>query len=158
MRKGRRRRLRSRPWALGAVAAAVLLVGVHSGTALAGPSEPVPGTPCTTAARACVDVAAKQAWLLRDGVVSYGPIAVSPGGQGKETPRGDFTVEWKNVNHRSAEFDNAPMPFAVFFAQGGIGFHEGTLDTPSAGCVRLARPDAIEFYDHLQVGDAVQIR
>jgi len=141
----------------GLAAAAVLLL-LAPGTALAGPADPVPGTPCTAAARACVDVAAKQAWLLRDGTVTFGPIPVSPGGPGQETPRGDFTVEWKNVNHRSAEFQNAAMPFAVFFAQGGIGFHEGTLDTPSAGCVRLARPDAIEFFDFLQVGDAVQVR
>lgn len=142
----------------GLAAAAVGLVVVFSGTAVAGPAAPVPGTPCTTVARACVDVAAKQAWLLRDGVVVFGPVAVSPGGQGHETPRGDFVVEWKNVNHRSAEFGGAPMPFAVFFAQGGIGFHEGTLQTPSAGCVRLTRPDAIEFYDHLQVDDAVEVR
>ncbi|WP_181781597.1 L,D-transpeptidase [Pseudonocardia pini] len=140
-----------RKWLVAAGALAVLALA--PGTALAGPGDPAPPR-CT----ACVDVAAKQAWLLRDGVVVRGPVAVSPGGQGKETPRGDFTVEWKNVNHRSKEFNDASMPFAVFFAQGGIGFHEGTLETPSAGCVRLTREEAIEFYDFLQVGDAVQIR
>ena len=49
------------------------------------------------------------------------------------------------------------MPFAVFFAEGGIAFHEGTLDQPSSGCVRLGREDAIEFYDFLEVDDPVQV-
>jgi hypothetical protein len=58
----------------------------------------------------------------------------------------------------SAEYDGAPMPFAVFFAEGGIAFHEGSLDRPSAGCVRLGREDAVEFFDFLDVDDPVQVR
>ncbi|MCU1625872.1 MAG: ErfK/YbiS/YcfS/YnhG family protein [Pseudonocardia sp.] len=48
------------------------------------------------------------------------------------------------------------MPYAVFFAEGGIAFHEGNLNTPSA--VRLAQAEASAFYDFLQVDDAVQVR
>jgi hypothetical protein len=65
-------------------------------------------------------------------------------------------VEWKNKHHRSKEFNDAPMPYAVFFAEGGIAFHEGNLNTPSA--VRLAQAEASAFYDFLQVDDAVQVR
>jgi lipoprotein-anchoring transpeptidase ErfK/SrfK len=50
------------------------------------------------------------------------------------------------------------MPYSVFFAAGGIAFHEGRQDTNSAGCVKLVREDAREFFEYLQVGDQVQIR
>lgn len=70
--------------------------------------------------------------------------------------QGNFRVEWKNANHRSTEFDGAPMPFAVFFAEGGIAFHEGRLDSHSAGCVRLGHEDAASFYDFLEVDEPVR--
>lgn len=156
---GRHSRARS-PRVRGAVAAGLVGVGTLAagqGQAVAGPG-PVEGTPCTAEARACVDLAGKKAWLIDDGRVVRGPVATSPGGPGHETPRGDFEVEWKNDKHRSKEFNDAPMPFAVFFAEGGIAFHEGNLQTPSAGCVRLAYEDARAFYEFLQVGHPVQVR
>lgn len=115
------------------------------------------GTPCSTEARACVDRARRTAWLIKDGVVEVGPVPAAPGGQGHSTPLGTFQVEWKNKDHRSAEFDNAPMPYAVFFAPGGIAFHEGSTESPSAGCVRLAHDDAVRWFDTLQVGDRVEV-
>jgi hypothetical protein len=144
------------------LALASVLVGLCSvgtvGIAQAQGPAPVEGTPCTEVARACVDLDAGQAWLIEDGKVVRGPVAISSGGPGKETPRGDFRVEWKNANHRSTEFDGARMPFAVFFAEGGIAFHEGNVNTSSAGCVRLAHEDATVFYDFLQVDNPVQVR
>ncbi|ALE75037.1 MULTISPECIES: L,D-transpeptidase [unclassified Pseudonocardia] len=116
------------------------------------------GTPCSTEARACVDRAGRKAWLIKDGRIEVGPVPAAPGGQGQSTPLGTFQVEWKNRDHRSAEFDNAPMPFAVFFAPGGIAFHEGNVDSPSAGCVRLDRANAERWFGALQVGDRVEIR
>ncbi|MGH3565253.1 MAG: L,D-transpeptidase [Pseudonocardia sp.] len=118
----------------------------------------VEGTPCTAEARACVDLDSRNAWLIADGVIVRGPLAISPGDAGRETPRGDFAVSWKNKDHTSKEFDDAPMPFAVFFAEGGIAFHEGNLGTPSAGCVRLSHDDAVAFFDFLEIGDPVQVR
>jgi hypothetical protein len=116
------------------------------------------GTPCSTEARACVDRAGRKAWLIKDGQIEVGPVPAAPGGQGQSTPLGTFQVEWKNRDHRSAEFNNAPMPFAVFFAPGGIAFHEGNVDSPSAGCVRLDRANAERWFGALQVGDRVEIR
>lgn len=49
------------------------------------------------------------------------------------------------------------MPYSVFFAAGGIAFHEGKHDTPSAGCGKLDHENAKAFYAYLQVGDEVQI-
>jgi lipoprotein-anchoring transpeptidase ErfK/SrfK len=148
-------RLRAR--SLVAAAALVVLGGFGvAGTAQADDGL-VEGTPCTEEVRACVDLASKRAWLIDDGAVVRGPVKMSPGGPGHETPKGDFRVEWKDTNHRSVEYDGAPMPFAVFFAEGGIAFHEGGLNSPSKGCVRLGHDDAVEFYNFLEVGDAVEV-
>jgi hypothetical protein len=138
---------------------------VATGTALAddnggdGGDHPqlVEGTPCTDTARACVDLGHNQAWLIHDGHVARGPVLISHGGQGKETPTGTFSVQWKDETHKSAEFNNAPMPFAVFFAPGGIAFHQGNPRNPSAGCVHLSADDAKAWYADLQVGDEVQV-
>ena len=134
-------------------------VALAATDARGGPRPPrVAGTPCTAAAQACVDLKVNRAWLIDGGKVVRGPVSVSHGGQGMETPTGDFAVEWKDKDHRSKEFNNAPMPYAVFFAPGGIAFHEGSLVTTSAGCVRLVKADAQAFYEYLQVGDTVQVR
>ncbi len=137
--------------------------------------ELVPGTPCTKSATACVSIGAKKSWLFTKDEVGNTVIdrtaTVSTGGPGKETPLGDFVVEWKNKNHRSSEYFaphgckpgtpgclGAPMNWAVFFAQGGIAFHEGTLNQRSSGCVRLNAADAEYYYTSLKLGDKVEVR
>jgi lipoprotein-anchoring transpeptidase ErfK/SrfK len=72
------------------------------------------------------------------------------------TPRGSFTVQWKAPSYTSREF-LVQMPWSVFFADGGIAFHEGDPETYSAGCVKLAEEDAQAFFTYLQVGDPVQV-
>ena len=72
------------------------------------------------------------------------------------TPRGSFTVQWKAEQYTSREY-LTQMPYSVFFADGGIAFHEGAQDTPSAGCVKLGHEDAKAWFGFLQVGDEVQI-
>ncbi len=118
----------------------------------------VPGTPCTTTARACVDLAAASAWLITDGVVTYGPVPIASGAPETATPTGTTVVDWKSRYHHSREFDGVAMHYAVFFAPGGIAFHEGPIDHPSAGCVRLETEAASRFFDTLAVGDEVQVR
>ena len=151
----------SRTLVVGALAAVsgLVVTGVASAESAPAPEAPgVAGTPCTVEARACVDRAARKAWVITDGKVVLGPVPASPGGPGHETPPGDFTVEWKHRDHRSAEFDNAPMPWAVFFAEGGIAFHEGNVTTPSAGCVRLEAGPAEAFHETLEIGSRVEVR
>jgi lipoprotein-anchoring transpeptidase ErfK/SrfK len=129
------------------------------GTTPAGESaELVDGTPCTVTADACVDLAHNQAWLIEDGHVVRGAVPITHGAPGQETPPGTFAVQSKDQNHRSAEYNNAPMPYSVFFAPGGIAFHEGSLQKQSAGCVHLSHDDAVAWFDALEVGDEVQIR
>jgi len=157
-RTSRLRTVRGRLLVAGAVAATALALGLKAGgTAVAAPAG-VEGTPCSAAARACVDLGSYHAWLIKDGKVEHGPVGISQGGEGRETPTGDFAVERKDADHKSKEFNNAPMPWAVFFAPGGIAFHEGRKETPSAGCVRLSAADAEIFFNSLQIGDRVEVR
>lgn len=60
------------------------------------------------------------------------------------TPRGLFTVQWKAQKYTSREFQ-VEMPWSVFFADGGIVLHQGNVDHPSAGCVKLHEDDARAF-------------
>jgi lipoprotein-anchoring transpeptidase ErfK/SrfK len=114
-----------------------------------------PGVPCSAAARACVDISARKAWLMRNGKVIYGPVSIMPGRVGWRTPTGTFHVEFKDANYFSHEFQ-VPMPDAVFF-QPGIAFHVGSLVEHSHGCVHLSRASASTFFHTLSVGDEVQV-
>jgi lipoprotein-anchoring transpeptidase ErfK/SrfK len=83
-------------------------------------------------------------------------VPITHGRPGWETPPGSFNVGWKDIDHRSREFDDAPMPYSVFF-NGGIAFHEGSLYDLSHGCIHLSGSAAATFYNGLAVGDLVQV-
>jgi lipoprotein-anchoring transpeptidase ErfK/SrfK len=120
-----------------------------------GVASAATATPCSAAARACVDLSTQQAWLQTNGVVDYGPIQVRSGSTSFPTDPGTFHVTYKDVDHVSSEY-NAPMPYSVFF-HGGDAFHEGSLVDPSHGCVHLSHSSAVTFFDSLQPGDEVQV-
>ena len=113
--------------------------------------------PCGSSAAACVDLSSQQAWLMKGGQVTYGPTPITSGKPGYRTPPGTFTVLRKNRHHRSRAFNNAPMPYAVFFTKSGIAFHQGSLSSQSHGCVRLGRNAAATFFNTLSVGQVVQV-
>jgi len=121
-----------------------------------GPPAPVAGTPCTATARACVDLDERRAWLIDAGKIVRGPVTIRHGDTADPTPKGTFHVQWKAEQYTSREY-LTQMPYSVFFADGGIAFHEGAQDTPSAGCVKLEHEDAKAWFAFLQVGDEVQI-
>ncbi len=116
----------------------------------------VDGTPCTSTAKACVDVADREAWLIDKGVVTRGPVQVMTGDNDDPTPLGTFHVQWKAEQYTSRQY-LTQMPYSVFFADGGVAFHEGPQDTYSAGCVKLMHDDAVTWFNYLQVGDEVQV-
>jgi lipoprotein-anchoring transpeptidase ErfK/SrfK len=116
----------------------------------------VAGTPCTATARACVNLDERLAWLIDAGRVVRGPVPIQHGDTADPTPKGTFEVQWKAEQYTSREY-LTQMPYSVFFAQGGIAFHEGAQRTPSAGCVKLGHEDAKAWFAYLQVGDEVQI-
>lgn len=123
----------------------------------AAPAAParVAGTPCADNVRACVDLSSKQAWLIENGVVTYGPVPIAHGKRGHRTPPGTFTVSFKSRHHVSSIYGSR-MPFSVFFNR-GIAFHQGDLGSQSHGCVRLSRAAAQTFFNSLRPGDVVQV-
>lgn len=111
---------------------------------------------CPDTAMACVDLKDKVTWLQKGGVVFYGPVPMEAGSPGQETPTGLFQVQYKIKHHISNEF-NEPMPNSVFFAPGGIAFHEGSLTKGSHGCVHLTWRDSAYYFDNLPVGAQVAV-
>lgn len=116
------------------------------------------GAPCSAAAKACVDLSKQQAWLTDGaGHVTYGPVPASGGAKGAKTPKGSFSVIWKDEHHLSKQFNNAPMPYSVFFYPGDA-FHGGNPAVASNGCIHLNIGAAQRFFSTLKPGDKVEIK
>jgi len=75
---------------------------------------------------------------------------VSTARRGKVTPVGSWSAKWLSRNHRSSRYNNAPMPYSIFY-NGNYAVH-GTdqvsrLGTPaSAGCIRLHTSNAAKLF------------
>jgi len=106
-----------------------------------------------------VDLSARLTWLQSGGTITYGPVRMEPGPPGTphKTPRGTFRVEWKAGADFVSTLYHEPMPYAVFFAPGGIAFHGGSLNRASHGCVHLDIGSARYYDDHLPVGAEVVV-
>ena len=76
---------------------------------------------------------------------------VSTGTLGYSTPVGDYAPYRMHTMWRSRQYDDAPMPHAVFFYE-GYAVH-GTYSTgqlgrrASHGCIRLKPANAKKFFD-----------
>ena len=97
-----------------------------------------------------VDKNAQTMTVAVDGVERY-QWPVSTGIPSRETPNGSFKTFRMEEDHYSKEFDDAPMPHAIFFTKIGHAIHGtdsvGRLGTPAShGCVRLSRENASKLY------------
>ncbi len=76
---------------------------------------------------------------------------VATGRPGYETPSGTFRPFRMDIAHRSKEWNDAPMPYSIFFTMGGDAIHgtyERGLGRPvSHGCVRLSVQHAAMLWD-----------
>lgn len=103
-----------------------------------------------------VDISEQRLTLIKDGTVMH-EWPVSTARPGKVTPRGRYTAEFLSRYHKSSRYNNAPMPYSVFF-KGHYAVHGtdqvGRLGRPaSAGCIRLHPENAaILFALAKQVG------
>jgi hypothetical protein len=76
---------------------------------------------------------------------------VTTGGSGYDTPGGTFKPFRMEMDHYSDEYDNAPMPYSIFFTQTGNAIH-GTYEqrnlgrAVSHGCVRLSVKNAATLW------------
>jgi len=86
---------------------------------------------------------------------------ISSGRPGFETPTGGFIVQRLDADHRSDEYDQAPMPYAIFFSRGLAihGTYERGLGRPAShGCVRLSIEHARALFDWVeQEGASIEI-
>jgi hypothetical protein len=73
------------------------------------------------------------------------------GGIDYDTPNGAFKPFRMEIDHHSDEWDNAPMPYSIFFTQTGNAVH-GAYEQRSLGhavshgCVRLSLANAATLW------------
>jgi L,D-transpeptidase catalytic domain len=93
-----------------------------------------------------IDKAKQQMTVTADGEQLYA-WAVSTGRAGYNTPGGAFKPNRMDKDHYSEEWDDAPMPYSIFFDEEGHAIH-GTYEVKhlgqpvSHGCVRLSVKNA----------------
>jgi hypothetical protein len=114
---------------------------------------------CPAAATACVDLARHLTWLQSRGRITFGPVLMEPGKprSAHQTPQGTFRVQWKAGPVFVSGIYHEPMPWATFFAAGGIAFHGGSLTQWSHGCVHLTMANAHYYNVHLPIGAEVVV-
>jgi hypothetical protein len=104
----------------------------------------LPAAPASANILITIDKSAQQMSVAVDGAQRY-VWPVSTGRPGYDTPNGTFKPNRMDADHYSQEWDNAPMPHAIFFDLDGHAIH-GFFDVKhlgravSHGCVRLS-PD-----------------
>jgi hypothetical protein len=107
-------------------------------------------TAITSSVLISIDKASQTMTVSLDGVQQY-EWPVSTGLRGYTTPSGTYTARSMNKIWYSRQWDNAPMPHAVFFTRDGHAIH-GTLEVKrlgkpaSHGCVRLSPENAAALF------------
>jgi lipoprotein-anchoring transpeptidase ErfK/SrfK len=100
-----------------------------------------------------ISIGSQTMTVTENGFVKY-RWKVSTARRGYSTPAGSWSAKWLSRDHRSKKYDNAPMPYAVFF-NGGYAVHANydlkRLGMPAShGCVRLHPNNAAEFFSLTQ--------
>ncbi|MEO5805089.1 L,D-transpeptidase [Devosia sp.] len=112
-----------------------------------------------------VDISDQSMAVSVDGDVQY-RWDVSTGKRGYHTPTGNYEPIRMARRYYSKKYDNAPMPYSIFF-HGGYAIHGTThlraLGTPAShGCVRLDPENAAVLYELVREygpdNTAIQIR
>ena len=103
--------------------------------------------------RVTIDISDQQMTVAVGGVVQH-RWPVSTGRSGSPTPTGTYHPIRMYRSYYSIKYDNAPMPWAIFF-RGGYAIHGTTeirsLGRPAShGCVRLHPDNARVLYRLVQ--------
>jgi lipoprotein-anchoring transpeptidase ErfK/SrfK len=108
------------------------------------------GGPAAADVLAEINLSGQTMMVSVDGVVHH-VWPVSTGRQGWRTPTGTFRPQSMHVRHYSSLFNNAPMPYSIFF-NGHFAIH-GTTEIrnlgrrASHGCVRLHPVNARTLFE-----------
>jgi len=97
-----------------------------------------------------IDLTRQKMTLIEYGKV-VGSWPISSGAAGYRSPTGTFRPIWSSRMWYSKQYDNAPMPHAVFF-NGGIAMHAtqavSRLGSPAShGCIRQSPANAAKTYN-----------
>ena len=100
-----------------------------------------------------IDKSAQRMTVTVDGVQKY-VWPVSTGRKGYRTPTGNFSPIRMYKSYFSRKYDNAPMPYSIFY-DGGFAIRGTTsvraLGAPAShGCVRLHPDNAKALYAMVQ--------
>lgn len=82
---------------------------------------------------------------------------VSSGASGFDTPAGSYGVLWTDKDHKSDEYDGAPMPNAIFFKPGFAihGAYKSNWGHPAShGCIRLPVAKSAVLWDLVKADGA----
>ncbi len=108
--------------------------------------------PAFATVRISIDLSAQRLTAVRGGETVVWKI--SSGRSGYETPTGHYAVMRMEADHYSDEYDQAPMPYAIFFSPRGLAIHgsfERGLGAPrSHGCVRLSVGNAQKLFEWVE--------
>lgn len=111
------------------------------------PPAAAPPRPVTLVLNA--DLGAQRLTVIEDGKIKH-TWPISSGRDGFATKTGTFKPQWASKLWYSRQYDNAPMPHAVFF-HGGMAFHATTATgmlgrRASHGCIRLSPANAAALF------------
>ena len=110
-----------------------------------------------------------QAWIridLKSQLISVfragheiGTAVILYGTDGYPTPTGKFPILAKLKDHRSATYDNAPMPYTLRLRNDGVSIHGSNVryGFASHGCIGVPKAFAAKLFDVVHVGDEVLI-
>ncbi len=131
----------------------LLLLASVASTALA--------LPALATVRISIDLSTQRLTAARGGGETV-VWKISSGRPGYDTPVGRYSVMRMEADHYSDEYDQAPMPYAIFFSPRGLAIHgsfERGLGSPrSHGCVRLSVANARQLFEWVeQQGATVEI-
>lgn len=105
--------------------------------------------PAAASLKVNVDIGSQRMQVYVDGKLKH-DWAISSGRQGYETPTGNYRPTRMERDWYSRQYDDAPMPHAIFFS-GGYAIH-GSHETrrlgrpASHGCIRLAPANAARLF------------
>ncbi len=105
-----------------------------------------------------VDLEARVLSVFRGGY-EIGATAVLLGTQEKPTPLGVFPIKWKDADHHSRTYGNAPMPWTLRLTDDGVSVHGTKVEKgyASHGCIGVPNSFAKKLFDIAKVGDKVYI-
>lgn len=105
-----------------------------------------------------VDLDARVLSVFRGGY-EIGATAVLLGTGETPTPLGVFPVKWKDKDHYSSTYDNAPMPYTMNLTPDGVSIHGTRVEKgyASHGCIGVPDPFAARLFAIAPVGTKVYI-